>query len=85
VEGKCGWVFVDAAHSYEYVLNDSKVALRALSSEGGVIFWHDYGPWDGVTRALNELRMSAPAFAQLQHIEGTSLAILRVPPTRLPL
>jgi len=69
-------VFVDASHSYEYLLNDSRAALRLLKGRKGIILWHDYRVWDGVTRALNELFLSDPDFKDLQHIEGTSLVCL---------
>ena len=73
------FVFVDASHAYEYVLNDSHVALKLLAPERGIILWHDYGRpqwWPGVTRALDELHKNLPPFASLVHIEGTSLACL---------
>jgi hypothetical protein len=38
--------------------------------------WHDYGKWQGVTRALEELYRNAPKFASLKHIDGTSLVCL---------
>lgn len=72
-------VFVDASHAYEYVLNDSKIALRLLRKGKGVILWHDYNRgvwWPGVTRALDELYQSARDFSKLTHFEGTSLACL---------
>ena len=77
--GKVSWVFVDASHTCEYVLNDSRAAQRLLGKDGGLVFWHDYGVWDGVTRALNELKDSDPYFAGLAWITGTSLAVLVVP------
>jgi predicted O-methyltransferase YrrM len=69
-------VFVDASHAYEYVINDSLQALRLLKNQRGTIVWHDYGNWDGVTAALNDLRERHPSFANVAHIEGTSLALL---------
>lgn len=69
--------FVDGAHSYEYVINDSLRALD-LMHRGGVIFWHDYGVWSGVTQALDELTQSDRRFSALQWIEGTSLVRLVV-------
>jgi predicted O-methyltransferase YrrM len=77
--GEVDLVFVDGAHSYEYVLSDSRNALRLLRSGSGVIVWHDYGTWDGVTRALDELRRHEPAFARLRRIHGTSLVYLHAP------
>ena len=71
-------VFVDAAHSYEYVLNDSKIALKLLGKSGGVVLWHDYGNWDGVTQAVNQLVDTLPEFAETKQIQGTTLACLIV-------
>jgi len=72
---KMDMIFIDGAHSYEYVLNDSKIALKLLKNGKGVIIWHDYDGWDGVTKALNELRSQNPEFNFL-HIEGTRLVCL---------
>jgi predicted O-methyltransferase YrrM len=76
--GRMDFVFVDASHAYEYVMNDSRNALSLIGRRNGIIFWHDYSAWDGVTRALNELFESAPAFADLKWIEGTTLVMLDV-------
>ncbi|MEO8194264.1 MAG: class I SAM-dependent methyltransferase [Gemmatimonadales bacterium] len=75
--GRMDFVFVDASHTYEYVINDSLHAIKMLRDGRGTILWHDYSRWDGVTRALNELRRLEPAFAGLKRIEGTTLAVLR--------
>lgn len=72
---ECDFVFVDASHAYDYVLNDSRKALGMLRDGRGVVVWHDYGEWEGVTRALNELSRESD-FAGLRWIEGTTLAIL---------
>lgn len=72
---KMDLVFIDGAHSYEYVLNDSKIGLKLLKNGKGVIIWHDYDVWDGVTKALNELQSQNPEFKFL-HIEHTSLVCL---------
>lgn len=74
--GQCDLVFVDACHAYEYVLNDSEIALR-LIRPGGVVLWHDYAGFAGVTRALNQLFQQDSRFAGLRHIDGTSLCVLR--------
>jgi hypothetical protein len=71
-------VFVDGSHAYEYVVNDSGRALSMLRKGRGVILWHDYGEWEGVTRALNELYGSDSRFARLKHVQGTSLVLLEV-------
>jgi len=75
-ENSIDLVFIDASHAYEYVLNDSEVALKLLRGSKGIILWHDYGEWDGVTRALNELVSSDGRYAKLVHISGTSLVML---------
>lgn len=67
-------VFIDASHSYDYVLNDSLKVL-SLMKKGGVILWHDYTNWSGVRDALNHLYETNPAFKQIKHIGGTSIAI----------
>lgn len=69
-------VFVDGAHSYEYVLSDSRRALAMLDGGRGTILWHDYGSWPGVTQALDELQAGDPEFAGLRSIEGTTLVVM---------
>ncbi|HEX2721737.1 MAG TPA: class I SAM-dependent methyltransferase [Gemmatimonadaceae bacterium] len=70
------FIFVDGSHAYRYVVNDSLHSLD-MRSPTGIIAWHDYGRWDGVTRALNDLYRTRPEFENLRQIEGTTLAILR--------
>jgi predicted O-methyltransferase YrrM len=76
--GNVDLVFVDASHTFDYVVNDSLLALRMLRPSGGTIIWHDYSRWDGVTRALNQLYTKHPSFSDLRQISGTTLAVLRV-------
>jgi len=68
--GRAGLVFVDGSHAYEYVDSDTVTAFKLLS-RGGMILWHDYGIWDGVTRALEEIE--AKHSLGLKHLRGTSL------------
>lgn len=71
--GRTDLVFIDGAHSKEYVLNDTDRALRLLKSMGGIILWHDYdAAFDGVTLALHEIANDA---VPIKRVEGTSLAI----------
>jgi hypothetical protein len=79
--GKAGLVFVDGSHAYEYVRLDSATAMRLAASDG-VVLWHDYGVWDGVTRALEELERTNNL--GLRHIRGTSLVIWRGQARSLP-
>lgn len=72
--GKIDLVFVDGAHSYDFVVNDSNVALKLLQSGGGVIVWHDYGVWPDVAQALKELKENKPDLPMV-HVKGTSLAV----------
>lgn len=70
----CSLVFIDASHAYDYVLSDSREALKMIK-DGGVILWHDYGIWRGVTDALEHL--AAGEIPGIQCIQGTSLAYWR--------
>ena len=67
-------MFVDGSHAYEYVRKDSATAMR-LVAKGGIVLWHDYGRWEGVSRALDELE--AQRRLGLRHIAGTSLVVWR--------
>jgi predicted O-methyltransferase YrrM len=80
-EGGMDFILIDASHTFEYVINDSLHAIEMLEPGGGTIVWHDYGRWDGVTAALNELRRVHPAFEDVVHVAGTTLAVLRIPAT----
>jgi predicted O-methyltransferase YrrM len=70
--GQMDLIFVDGAHTYEYVCNDTRKALAMLRA-GGIILWHDYCVWyPGVVRCVEELMQNFP----VRHIEGTHLAVL---------
>jgi predicted O-methyltransferase YrrM len=70
--GQMDLVFVDASHSYEAVLHDSRAAFRMVR-EGGVVLWDDYHPihGPGVMTALAELGGEKPII----WINGTRLAL----------
>jgi hypothetical protein len=70
--GKAGLVFVDGSHAYDYVIADSDTALRLIAQKG-IVIWHDYGVWEGVTRALDEIE--ARRRLGLRHVRGTSLVV----------
>lgn len=74
--GTMDLVFIDGAHSHEYVLSDSCRALELLRGGRGLILWHDYLTWEGVTSGLNHLYATNEAFRNLRHIKGTSLVYL---------
>jgi Methyltransferase domain len=69
---RAGLVFVDGSHAYDYVMADTRTALSLIAPKG-VVIWHDYGVWDGVTRALEEIEASR--HLGLRHIRGTSLVV----------
>jgi predicted O-methyltransferase YrrM len=71
--GKMDFVFVDGAHNFDYVKNDSEKGWRMLRS-GGIIAWHDCRHQDpGVVRYL--LRSSFKP----THIAGTTVAFATKP------
>jgi len=72
--GRAGLVFVDGSHAYDAVMSDSDIAFRLVADQG-MIIWHDYGVWEGVTAALEELE--ATRHLGLRHVRGTSLVIWR--------
>jgi predicted O-methyltransferase YrrM len=70
----CSLVFVDGSHAYDYAMADTEAAMKIVK-KGGVIVWHDYGIWEGVTKALEEVEQRE-RFG-LRHISGTSLVYWR--------
>jgi hypothetical protein len=74
--GRAGLVFVDGSHAYDYARKDSETAMR-LVNPGGIVLWHDYGIWSGVTQALEELE--AAHRLGLVNIRGSSLVFWRAP------
>lgn len=72
--GKAGLVFVDGSHAYDYARHDTEMAFK-LVAPGGMVFWHDYGVWQGVTRALEELE--SEQHLGLRQVRGTSLVFWR--------
>jgi predicted O-methyltransferase YrrM len=71
--GQCDWIFIDAAHTYDYVASDTRNALKLLK-RGGVIFWHDVNvAFEGNCRALEEFAATIP----IVRVAGTSLACYR--------
>jgi len=72
----CSLVFVDGSHAYDYALSDSRAAM-SMVRPGGVVIWHDYGIWEGVTQALGDLEERERH--GLKHIRGTSLVYWRRP------
>jgi predicted O-methyltransferase YrrM len=65
-------VFIDGCHKYPYVLSDSENA-RACLTDGGVIVWHDYGIFQDVSRAVDQIATNS--HLRTVAIEGTRLAV----------
>lgn len=81
IGGGVDFALIDAAHSYEYVKNDTVKALP-LMTDGSIMLWHDYGRNDflaapedawGVTRFLHEI-----ADTGVKILQGTSLGVLQL-------
>jgi predicted O-methyltransferase YrrM len=79
IGGGVDFCLIDAAHSYDYVRNDTAKVLSLMAADG-LILWHDYGrndfladPQDawGVTRFLHEIKDVG-----VRILQGTSLGIL---------
>jgi predicted O-methyltransferase YrrM len=66
-------VFIDGSHSYEYVVNDTEIAIKLLRDGKGIIIWHDYS-WNEVVIALNEFYHYDARFHNLKNIAGTTFA-----------
>lgn len=77
LENKMDFIFIDGSHCYDYVINDTQVALRLLRKQKGVILWHDYS-WNDVINSLNQMYLNDPMFKNLKLIEGTTLAYLHL-------
>ena len=70
---RADFVFIDASHTYEDVLHDSRRALEIVAPKG-VIVWDDYqvAHWDSV-RALNKLAEKLP----LERIASSRFVLYR--------
>lgn len=74
--GSFDLVYIDADHSYEAVVRDSRTAFRLVAS-GGLVVWDDYrwlpehAECRGVTQALHELAGEYP----IHQLSGTRLAV----------
>jgi hypothetical protein len=73
--GRVDLFFIDGAHSYDYVRNDTLKALECCHP-GSIIAWHDYGRHgvNGVSRWLHQLSETRKVYCIL----GGSLAYMPV-------
>jgi predicted O-methyltransferase YrrM len=69
--GKIDFVFIDANHSYAYVLKDTENAFKMLTPRG-VILWHDYEySHRGIVKILGDLALTR----KIYYIEQTRYAV----------
>lgn len=69
-------IFIDGAHTYEYVTYDTETALKLIKGTGYII-WHDYfkfRPSYGVMRYLNELNRKMTVY----HLHDSICGVARV-------
>ena len=66
--GTMDFVFVDGAHSYEYVKNDTEKGWQMLRAEG-IIAWHDCNP-----NHADVVRFLRSFGSKVSLVEGTALA-----------
>jgi predicted O-methyltransferase YrrM len=69
--GTADLVYVDGAHDYDHVRNDTEKSLPLLTT-GGIVAWDDYPNEPGVYRYLNEF---AAENGELLHVRGTRLVL----------
>jgi predicted O-methyltransferase YrrM len=71
-EGQVDLIYIDAAHTYDYVKSDTLSALRMLSPTGTII-WDDYTTGAGVYEFITKFAptMDRPVF----HIFGTRVVL----------
>ncbi|MGZ5242480.1 MAG: class I SAM-dependent methyltransferase [Bacteroidia bacterium] len=72
------FVFIDGSHAYDYVKSDTEKAISMLKNNKGMIVWHDYGIWNGVTRFINEQYSTNTMFRNIKWIENTSIVYLEL-------
>jgi len=70
--GPFDMILIDGSHVYSDVKSDSANALKHLRP-GGTVFWHDYGHFLEVSKALDEFAGEHP----ISVIKGTRLACFR--------
>ncbi len=71
------FIFIDGAHDYNYVLNDSEIALKLLRERKGIILWHDYRTGIEVVRAIETYQKRHPDL-NIYHVKDTNLAYLKI-------
>jgi predicted O-methyltransferase YrrM len=75
--GSMDFIFIDGSHDYDYVLNDSEIALKLLRDGKGIILWHDYRVGMDVIKAIETFR-KRHANLSIYHIKNTNLAYMKI-------
>jgi predicted O-methyltransferase YrrM len=76
--GKIDLAFIDAVHDRTHVRSDTQSMLKCVRP-GGIIAWHDVNlDFPGVIAGI----LDVVGAEMIQHIAGTSLAVMRVPGSR---
>lgn len=75
--GKIDFIFIDGAHNYDYVLNDTEIALKLLRNGKGIILWHDYRDDYEVVQAIDTLKMKYPEL-KFRRIIETDIAYVKI-------
>ena len=70
-------IFIDGSHDYDYVLNDSEIALKLLRDGKGIILWHDYRVGMEVINAIETFR-KRHAYLKIYHVKNTNLAYVKI-------
>ena len=70
-------VFIDGSHDFDYVINDSEIALKLLRNGKGIILWHDYRAGIEVVRAMEAFKQRHPEL-EIFHVRDTNFAYLKV-------
>jgi hypothetical protein len=71
------FAFIDASHAYEDVKADILSWLPKIK-KGGYLFCHDYGLFEGVTRAVQELFPSDAKHLNWPELDSDYMAVVRV-------
>lgn len=71
-DNKVDFLFIDASHSYENCKNDSYNGHKVIK-DNGIIYWHDYAGWPGVTEALNEYYLEQDEPDNMYWLNDTSI------------
>lgn len=65
-------IYIDADHSHAAVVDGFRNALPLLAP-GGIMLFHDALTWEGVNRALRELRVEYEGLAEVDILDGSRI------------